>query len=68
LAPRNTPRTPSYLLPCVIALATFSVTALLLYKVYLSLVAAFHQTSALLFIDFKSFLLSFADSESLCGF
>ncbi|XP_059430144.1 uncharacterized protein LOC132163790 [Corylus avellana] len=33
LSPRNTPRAPAYLLHCVIALATFSVTALLLYKV-----------------------------------
>ena len=36
LSPKNTPRTPSYLLPFVTALATFSITALFLYKVYLS--------------------------------
>lgn len=30
---KHTPRTPTYLLPCVIALSFFSVTALLLYKV-----------------------------------
>ncbi|GMY10590.1 O-glucosyltransferase rumi homolog [Fagus crenata] len=33
LSPKNTPRTPSYLLPFVTALATFSITALFLYKV-----------------------------------
>lgn len=30
---KHTPRTPTYLLPCVIALSFFSLTALLLYKV-----------------------------------
>ncbi|XP_040992070.1 protein O-glucosyltransferase 1-like [Juglans microcarpa x Juglans regia] len=33
LSPKNTARTPSYLLPGVSALAAFSITALLLYKV-----------------------------------
>ncbi|CAL5202517.1 unnamed protein product [Lathyrus oleraceus] len=33
LSPKHSPRTPTYLFPCVIALSFFSLTGLLLYKV-----------------------------------
>lgn len=60
---KHTPRSPTYLIPCVIALALFSLTGLLLYKVLLSPTPSFFSPCPLpiflsLFILHHFFALS----------